>query len=131
MKKVANRVKIQLEYPLRSSTSILYQYVSTPSGLQTWFSDLVEVRGAFFTFKWDDGTEAKTELVKNIANKTVRFQIINGVDPEEYLEFQIVQDDITSDVELMITEFVNEGDEESSAMVWDAAVEQLKSIIGA
>lgn len=131
MKKAVNRVKIQLEYPLRSSTSILYQYISSPSGLQTWFADLVEVRGTHYTFKWDDGTETKTELVKNISNKTVRFQIENAPDSEEYLEFQIVQDDITSDVELVVTEFVNEGEEETSALVWDAAIEQLKSIIGA
>ena len=47
------------------------------------------------------------------------------------MEFRIEQDEITGDVELMITEFVNSDEAEMAASIWDVAVENLCSIIGA
>jgi hypothetical protein len=35
------------------------------------------------------------------------------------------------DIDLIITEFVNSGDEESAASIWDAAVDSLRFTIGA
>lgn len=129
--KSPSRVKLELEYPLRSSTNILYQYISNPSGLQSWFADHVEVRQGKYTFRWEDGTETQAEVLKNITNKYIRFAVINAPQDDEYLEFRVAQDDITDDVELIITEFVNEGEEEMSASLWDSAVDNLRHIIGA
>ncbi len=129
--KAPQRVKLELEYPLRSSTNILYQYISNPSGLQSWFADHVEVMQGKYTFRWDDGTETLANVVKNITNKYIKFAIINAPSPDEYLEFRVSQDAITDDVELVITEFVNEGEEEVSASLWDSAVDNLRHIIGA
>lgn len=125
------RTKIELEYPLRSSPSILYQYFSSPSGLQSWFADHVAVKSSTsYTFKWDDGTETQAILQKNVQNKYVRFQIVNAPGVDEFLEFRIQQDDITGDVDLLITEFVDEGEEDMAASIWDSAVENLRQIIG-
>lgn len=129
--KAPQRVKLELEYPLRSSTNILYQYISNPSGLQSWFADYVEVQQGKYTFRWDDGTETQATILKNITNKYIRFAILNAPGADEYLEFRVVQDDITDDVELIITEFVNEGEEDVSASLWDSAVDNLRHIIGA
>lgn len=128
--KAPNRVKLELEYPLRSSTNILYQYISSPSGLQSWFADHVEVNNGKYLFRWEDGTETVGEIVKNVTNKYIRFSIINAPS-DEYLEFRVVQDDITDDVELVITEFVNEDEEDMAASIWDSAIDNLKHIIGA
>ncbi|MCC7298001.1 MAG: SRPBCC domain-containing protein [Bacteroidia bacterium] len=128
--KTPNRVKLELEYPLRSSANILYQYISSPSGLQSWFADHVEVTQGKYTFRWEDGTETLCEIIKNVTNKYIKFSVINA-DADEYLEFRISQDAITDDVELIITEFVNESEEEIAASVWDSAVDNLKHIIGA
>ena len=128
--KTPNRVKLELEYPLRSSANILYQYISSPSGLQSWFADHVEVTQGKYTFRWEDGTETLCEIIKNVTNKYIKFSVINA-DADEYLEFRIYQDAITDDVELIITEFVNESEEEIAASVWDSAVDNLKHIIGA
>lgn len=128
--KAPNRAKLELEYPLRSSTNILYQYISTPSGLQSWFADHVEVKNNRYIFRWDDGTETIAEVIKNVTNKYIRFAVQNTAD-DEYLEFRVSQDDITDDVELIITEFVNEEEEEVAASIWDSAVDSLKHTIGA
>ena len=36
-----NKIRYELEFPLNSSPQLLYQYISTPSGLQEWFADNV------------------------------------------------------------------------------------------
>lgn len=125
-----NRVKIELEYPLRSSTNILYQYISSPSGLQSWFADHVEVKNGIYIFRWEDGTEATCEVIKNVTNKYIRFSVLNG-EKDEYLEFRVSQDAITDDVELVVTEFVNENEEENAISIWDSAVDELRHTIGA
>ena len=129
--KLPLRVKLELEYPLRSSTNILYQYISNPSGLQSWFADHVEVNQGRYLFRWEDGTETIADVVKNVTNKYIKFHVINAPAEDEYLEFRVSQDDITGDVELVVTEFVNEGEEDMSAALWDSAVDNLRHIIGA
>ncbi len=49
-----SKVRYEIEFPINSSPHLLYQYISTPSGLQEWFADTVNSRGEFFTFVWDD-----------------------------------------------------------------------------
>lgn len=129
--KAPDRIKLELEYPLRSSANILYQYIATPSGLQSWFADHVEVNHNDYLFRWDDGTETKASVIKNITNKYIRFEITNSPYDDEFLEFRITSDDITGDIELIITEFVNESEAEVAADIWDSAVDSLRHIIGA
>lgn len=126
-----NRTKIELEYSLRSSPQILFQYLSNPSGLQSWFADQVDISGGVrYRFSWEDGTEYYAKIIKNIPNKYVRFQIEEASE-NEFLEFRIEQDEITGDVELLITEFVDTTEVDMAASIWDVAVENLCSIIGA
>ena len=55
------KVRYEIEFPINSSPQLLYQYISTPSGLAEWFADDVNSRGEFFTFIWDD-TQEKSEI---------------------------------------------------------------------
>ena len=132
MSKSSNRkMKLELEYSVRSSPHILFQYISNPSGLQSWFADNVEILGAGeYRFSWEDGTENVAKMVKNVTNKYTRFEFSNGSDGE-FLEFRIEQDEITGDVELIIVEFVIEEEAPMAASIWDSAVEDLCAIIGA
>jgi len=124
-------MKLELEYSVRSSPHILFQYISNPSGLQSWFADNVEILGAGeYRFSWEDGTENVAKMVKNVTNKYTRFEFSNGSDGE-FLEFRIEQDEITGDVELIIVEFVIEEEAQMAASIWDSAVEDLCAIIGA
>ena len=36
---IVERAKLELEFMIKSSPTILFQYVSTPSGLVEWFCD--------------------------------------------------------------------------------------------
>ncbi|MDA1182669.1 MAG: START-like domain-containing protein [Bacteroidetes bacterium] len=125
------RAKLEIEYPFRSSIGILFQYISNPSGLQSWFADAVSVsNGIGYKFKWNDGTESDATLTKCVTNKYVRFRMADAFDADEYMEFRIQQDSITGDIDLVITEFVNAGEGEMAASIWDTAVDNLKYIIG-
>ena len=130
-KESTNRIKMELEYPLRSSTIILFQYIATPSGLQSWFADDVSVNGTHYKFAWEDGTSQHYELLKSVTNKYIKFVPTDPSSRDEFLEFRIISDDITGDVELVITEFVDEGEADEIASLWDSAVETLCQRIGA
>ena len=71
-----------IEYDFQSSPQLLFQYLSTASGLSEWFSDDVNYRGEKYTFFWGDSEEYARVLSKKI-NEKIRFQWINGEDDEE------------------------------------------------
>ena len=56
---MAEKQKFHIEYLLKASPEMLYQYVSTPSGLAEWFADSVQSKGNLFTFTWA-GSEGKS-----------------------------------------------------------------------
>ena len=128
--KKSQRVKLELEYPIRSSLSILFQQISTPSGLQAWFADDVSVNGSIYSFAWNDGTSNKCELIRNVRNKYMRFKVI-GDPKDEYWEMKIIPDELSGGQILIVTEFTTEEEADELADIWDAAVDALCNRIGA
>ena len=61
---MSTKVKYELEFPIQASPQLLYNYISTPSGLSEWFADNVNSRGELFTFIWDDSEEQAKLLTK-------------------------------------------------------------------
>ena len=120
-----------IEYDFRASRQMLFQYLSTPSGLGEWFADDVNSRGENFTFIWDD-SEENAKLIQKKNNERVRFKW--QTDEEEnndyYFEFKIQVDDLTNDVSLIITDFAEEDELEESKMLWDNLISSLKQILG-
>ena len=47
---MSQKKEFVLEYDFQSSPQLLFQYLSTPSGLSEWFSDDVNYRGEKYTF---------------------------------------------------------------------------------
>ena len=128
---MAAKVKYELEFIIKSSPKLLFNYISTPSGLGEWFADNVNSRGEEFTFIWDDGEEY-AKLINKKSNEKVRFRWING-EPEQddyYFEFEILVDEITKDVSLIIHDFSDENELEESKMLWDSLIADLKQVLG-
>ncbi|MBW7844405.1 MAG: SRPBCC domain-containing protein [Bacteroidia bacterium] len=126
---MAKRKKVRLEYPIKSSPSILYNSISSPSGLSTWFADDVDIYNNNFKFKWD-GDEQIAELVKKSPNKYIKFKWKDSAN-DEYFEFEIIQDELTDDVALVVTDFVDEADEVNAIHLWDSQIQELKNSLGA
>ena len=47
---MSKKKEFVIEYDFQSSPQLLFQYLSTPSGLSEWFSDDVNYRGEKYTF---------------------------------------------------------------------------------
>lgn len=123
------RVKLELEFVIKSSPTILYQYISTPSGLVEWFCDDVNIKGSKrYIFVWD-GDENEAELIKKVNGKYVKFRFKDN-DPEEYFQFEITKDELTGDIGLLITDWVDADEEEDMRMLWESQVEDLKHALG-
>jgi len=125
------KVKFEIEVPVNSSPQLLYQYISTPSGLQEWFAEQVNSRGEFFTFVWDD-SEENARLASKKAGERVRFKWIDEDkhDTEYYFEIKILEDEITKDVSLMVTDYAFEDEVEEAKQLWENQISDLKHIIG-
>jgi uncharacterized protein YndB with AHSA1/START domain len=125
------KVKYELEFPINASPQLLYQYISTPSGLSEWFADNVNSRGEIYTFIWDD-TKERARLISKKGGERIKFRWLdeNEKDTEYYFELKIMEDEITKDVSLVIVDFCHEGEEDESALLWQNQVSDLKHVIG-
>lgn len=121
--------QIELEYIIPSSQGVLFNRLSTASGLAEWFADDVTVdKEGLYHFNWEGSTEV-AELVKMKAGEFVRFHW-EHLEDGTYLEFRLKTDPLTSDLALLITDFVDEDEEDESRMLWDSQIEDLKRILG-
>ena len=68
-----DKIKYEMEFPIHASPSLLYQYISTPSGLSEWYADNVNSRGELFTFIWE-GSEEQAKLVSKKSDERVKFR---------------------------------------------------------
>ena len=94
-----------MEYPVRCSPGILFEFLSTPAGLQEWFADHVDERDGVFSFSWN-GTEEKAELLDQEENKFVRFRWTH-MGKDEYFEFAIERSEVTNQTILVIKDFAD------------------------
>ena len=123
-------IKYSLEFPINSSVNILYKRLSTPSGLAEWFADDVIVKDKIFTFFWE-GSEQEAKLLKLKTDHFIRFKWEENNTREDYFEFLIQIDDMTSDVSLIITDFAeDEKDQEEQTNLWSNQINLLKMGIG-
>ena len=123
---MSNKVKIQLEYVLNCSPKVLYNWLSTASGLSEWFADDVRIKGKKFTFIWND-SEQIAELTLLKENKLVRFNWLND---DSYFEFRITQDELTGDVSLIICDFAEEDELQEAEELWNTQISALKHTLG-
>jgi len=123
-------IKHSLEFPINSSVSILYKRLSSPSGLAEWFADDVIVKDSVFTFYWDE-SEQKAKLLKLKTDHFIRFKWVDNDTKEDYFQFLIQVDEMTSDVSLIITDFAeDEQDKEEQTNLWKKQISLLKMAIG-
>ena len=121
--------RIDLEYIIKTSPTILFNCLSTPSGLSEWFADDVNIKNDRYTFFWDGSEE--TAILKNVRkSESVKFQWEDDEDEDYFFEMTIRIDDLTKDVALLVTDFAEEGEEDEIQLMWDNNVDNLKKAIG-
>jgi uncharacterized protein YndB with AHSA1/START domain len=122
------KIMYTLEFPVRCSPAILYEFLSTPVGLQEWFADKVDQRENQFYFTWNGATDT-AEIIEAAENEYVvyRWDYYND---DEFFEFRIEQSPITNETILKITDFGDKSDLKDAERLWNSQVNDLKHRIG-
>ena len=125
---MSKKVLYTLEYPVRCSPSILYDFLITPAGLQEWFADKVDERDGVYSFSWN-GSDESAELLETEENKFVRYRWLHHA-KDEYFEFSIDKSEVTNQTILIIKDFADKKDIKDQSQLWGYQVKDLFHRIG-
>ena len=123
-----SKQKYTLEYPVRCSPTILFEFLATSNGLGEWFADKVDERDGIFYFGWN-GSFEKAEVVDSEDDKFIRFHWLTAP-KDEYFEFRIEKSEITNQTILVIKDFAEKKDIKDQTMLWDYQVKELFHRLG-
>lgn len=121
--RMSKKVKFTLEYPVRCSPGILYEFLSTPAGLQEWFADKVDERDGVFSFSWN-GSGEEAEVMETEENKLIRFHWLNAP-ADEFFEFSIEKSEVTNLTILIINDFAEKKEIKDQSQLWETQVKDL------
>lgn len=125
---MSKKQQFTLEYPVRCSPSILYEFLSTPAGLQEWFADKVDERDNVFSFSWN-GTTDKATMIESEENRFVKFHWTHAP-ADEYFEFRIEKSEVTNMTILVIRDFADKKDVKDQSQLWGYQVKDLFHRLG-
>lgn len=128
---MSDKKKYELEFIIKTSSKVLYNMISSPSGLSEWFADDVNIRNGVYTFFWD-GSEEQAKLVSEKSGEYIKFQWLE--DEEEglktYFEMRIAIDPITKAVLFYVTDFAEDDELEEAQLLWETQVQNLMRRLG-
>ena len=125
---MSKKVRYTLEYPVRCSPGILYDFLSTPTGLQEWFAEKVDERDGVFSFSWN-GTTEEAEVMEHEENKFIRFHWLNSPNGE-YFEFAIERSELTNLTILVVNDFADKKEIKDQSQLWETQVKDLFHRLG-
>lgn len=121
--------KIQLEYVFSNiSFNVLWNNISTASGLADWFADKVIVEGRLFSFFWGDHSQ-QAEMIHLHNGSFIRFRWLDDAE-HTYFEFKLVVDELVPGIALIITDFALPEEKKDIALLWNKEVSYLKERSG-
>ncbi len=119
-----------LEFPVRCSPGILFEFLATPAGLQEWFADKVDEWENVYSFSWNGGSPDKADLVDQEQDKFIRFHWHHS-DKNEYFEFRIEKTEISNQTILLIKDFAEKSEIKDQSQLWEYQVKELFHRLGA
>ena len=120
---MSKKVKFTLEYPVRCSPGILYEFLSSPTGMQEWFADKVDERDGLYSFSWN-GSAEEAEVMESEENKFIRYHWVDSP-KDEYFEFAIDKSEVTNLTILTITDFAEKKEIKDQSQLWETQVKDL------
>jgi len=118
-----------LEFPVRCSPSILFEFLATPAGLQEWFADKVDEWENVYSFSWNGEKPQKAEVVDQEQDKFIRYRWVTS-DKNEYFEFRIEKTEISNQTILMIKDFAEKNEIKDQSQLWGYQVKDLFHRLG-
>jgi hypothetical protein len=125
---MAKKQLFTLEFPVRCSPTILYEFLSTPAGMQEWFADKVDEWENVFSFNWNGSIE-KAQVLDKEVDKFIRFRWLHG-GKDEYFEFRIEKTEISNQTILVIKDFAEKNEIKDQSQLWDYQIKELFHRLG-
>jgi len=121
--------KFHIEYVFDTvSRRSLWNHLTTPPGLSSWFADDISINDNKYIFKWDkEEEEAEVLLMK--PEISVRYRWVDD-DDSEYFEFRIHTIELTGTTALEITDFAEPDEKQDAIELWDSQIIELKRTLG-
>lgn len=126
---MAKKTLFTLEYPVRCSPGILYDFLSTPAGLGEWFADAVDEKDGVFSFSWNGGPPDKAKVLEKEEDKFIRYHWLH-LPKDEYFEFSIEKSEVTNQTILIIKDFADKKDIKDQSQLWEYQVKDLFHRLG-
>lgn len=123
------RKKFSNEYIIRSSPSILFEFLTQTSNLAQWFSDYCDSQGDIYIFGWN-GSFQRARQVECIEDESVKYHWEDS-NKDEFFSFRVYKSEIANDTVLEITDFAEAKEIKEQTFLWDKQVEDLKHALGA
>ena len=128
--KVMGKEKFQIVNVFQNiSVNVLWNSISTPTGLADWFADNVKVEGRIYTFTWGDHSQ-QAELILLHGGSFIRFHWLEDEAEKTFFEFKISVDELTSAVALVVTDFADPDEKRDAIMLWNKQIDDLKRSAG-
>jgi uncharacterized protein YndB with AHSA1/START domain len=123
------------DYQLNASKKIVYAYLSTASGLQEWFADVVRIdedKNYIFNFDQEDHFAKQTTLKANLHIRWDFFDPKNvGMAKESFIEFKLDETELTHSLFLKVIDQSNFYSFDELDGIWEGLISKLKQTIGA
>ena len=118
-----------LEYIVRSSPAILWEFVTDPSSLAQWFADYCDAQEEQYVFGWN-GTYEKAEVLELEDEEFVKYRWLKSTG-DEFFSFKVYKSEISNETVLEIQDFAEQKEIKDNTFLWDNQIEDLKHAIGA
>ena len=129
---MTDKHKFEMEFLLETSTKVLENMLTSPSGLSDWFAEDVVMKDGIITFSWDGSEEQARNLTKK-SSDGIKWQWLEDEEAGNdcYVEITYHIDPMTKVVVLEVTDFAEEDELEEAKMLWDQQIGDLKRTLGA
>jgi uncharacterized protein YndB with AHSA1/START domain len=126
--------KFIADYQINASKKIVFNYLSTASGLSEWFADDVTINEDKNYIFYFDNENHHARLVALRTNMHVKFEFYDpAVENEEdhsYIEFKLDENELTQTLYIKVIDYSDVYDDDESVAIWEGLISQLKEIIG-
>jgi uncharacterized protein YndB with AHSA1/START domain len=126
---MSKKQKFSLEFPIRCSPTILFEFIATASGLQEWFADYVDEKDGTFYFGWNGNNPEVAKVLEKENDKLIRFQW-DYMDKDEYFELRIEKSELSNQTILTVVDFADKKEVKDQSQLWEYQLKELFHRIG-
>lgn len=125
--------RYEQEFEFHASSTLLYPYLASLSGLEQWFAESATVGSdRVWDIVWDDVHHYANRVIDQ-KNKHVKYEFLSdnkeNVDNPNTLEFFIEKNDFTGMNYIKVVDYSEEDDEEELMELWEQIMQGLHDIV--